>query len=221
MRAPLHHMKKADILWLHSHKCKHHHTYVEHYGCYLKEHGPDQKVGYFDIETTNLKATYGIMLCWCIYDKANDVMHESVITKKDLANGKLDKRVVQDLLNTMTKFDRIYTFYGTRFDLPFARTRAVVHGLKFPIFQSIQHQDVYYLVRNKFCLHSNRLAVACETLLGRTRKTRIDPNTWTSALQGKKAALDYIQTHCQYDVHDLADLHYMIEDYAGKPGTSI
>jgi len=147
-------------------------------------------------------------------------MYEAQISRDDL-RGDLDKRVIRDLIETLKLFDRIYTFYGTKFDLPFARTRAIIHELDFPIFQTVKHKDVYYIVRNKFSLHSNRLAVACDVLLGDTNKTRIDPNTWTKALMGDQKALDYILEHCRIDVTDLAKLHAKVEDYAGRPNTSI
>lgn len=220
-RAPVHHLTKKEIEWLGANSCKHHHSFLEHYSCYLDEHGGKQLHGFLDIESSNLSASYGILLCWCIYDRNNDIMYEDCITKEDL-KGNLDKRVVQSAVDTMRKFTWIYTFYGTKFDLPFLRTRAIVHGIDFPKFKSgIYHKDVYYIVRNKFKLHSNRLAVACEILLGETDKTRIDPGRWTKALMGDKEALDYILEHCRYDVTDLAKLHRKVEDYAGKPGTSI
>ena len=59
MIAPVHRLKKIEIVWLAKHKCKHGHTYLEHYNCYLKEM-PDgriqEKVGFLDIETTGLDA---------------------------------------------------------------------------------------------------------------------------------------------------------------------
>lgn len=222
-KLPVHRLLKKDFVWLGTHNCKAHRVnYLAHYNCYIREHEERQeKEGYLDIETTNLKASYGIMLCWCIYDANNEVMHEGQITKEDLRDGTLDKRIVEELIETIQEFDWIYTYYGTKFDLPFCRTRAVELGLNFPVFQSIKHKDVYYIVRNKFCLHSNRLAVACEILLGESDKTRIDPKRWTAALQGNQEALDYILEHCRYDVTDLAKLHRKVEDYAGRPGTSI
>jgi uncharacterized protein YprB with RNaseH-like and TPR domain len=161
------------------------------------------------------------MLCWCIYDAENNKMHEGQITKADLASDNLDKRITQELIDTLRKFDRVYTFYGTKFDLPFVRTRAIVHGLDFPIFQTLYHKDVYYIVRNKFRLHSNKLVVACEVLLGKSDKTRITPDYWTKALMGDQKSLDYILQHCRYDCTDLALLHRKVEDYAGRPNTSI
>jgi uncharacterized protein YprB with RNaseH-like and TPR domain len=221
-KVPVHRLLKKEMVWLGTHYCKHRVTYLEHYNCYLKEHADHQpKEAYLDIETTNLKASYGIMLCWCLYDATGEKMYEDCITKSDLQGKTLDKRVVSSLVDTLRKFDRVYTFYGTKFDIPFARTRAVVHGLDFPIFQSVKHKDVYYIVRNKFCLHSNRLAVACEILLGETDKTRIDPGRWTKALMGDKEALAYILEHCEYDVKDLAKLHRKVIDFAGQPNTSI
>ena len=219
---PVHRLKKAELVWLGTHRCRHSHTYLTHYNCYLEEHADAQeREGYLDIETTNLQASYGIILCWCIYDAKNDIMHEGQITADDLASVHLDKRITQELIDCMRRFDRVYTFYGTKFDLPFIRTRAIVHGLDFPIFQTLFHKDVYYIVRNKFRLHSNKLVVACEVLLGKSDKTRITPDYWTRALMGHKESLDYILQHCRNDVTDLCKLHRKVEDYAGRPNTSI
>ena len=222
-KLPIHRLKKAEMVWLGTHTCRDHGvSYLGHYNCYLKDHPEKKEVeGYLDIETTNLTASYGIMLAWCIYDANNEVMHEGLITRADLDSEDLDKRITQELIDKLREFDRVYTFYGTKFDLPFVRTRAIVHGLDFPIFQTLFHKDIYYIVRNKFRLHSNKLVVACEVLLGKTNKTRITPHYWTKALMGHKESLEYIMEHCRYDVIDTAALHRKVEDFAGRPNTSI
>lgn len=212
MIAPVHKLRKDKIIWLGKHRCQHRHTYLEHYECYLKEAAPPTRIAHFDIETSNLKATYGILLCYCLLDhQTGEILHDC-ITKKDL-NGNLDKRVVSSCVKDLDKFDVVVSYYGTKFDLPFIRTRATIYDIPFPAYGLMKHIDVYYTIRNKMRLHSNRLAVACESLLGSTEKTIIDPNRWVKALQGDKKALDYILEHCKRDVRDLQRLYNKVIDF--------
>jgi uncharacterized protein YprB with RNaseH-like and TPR domain len=207
-RVPIHRHTKKELDWMSKNSCRHNHSYLEHYNCYLTEVVErDHTIGFFDIETSNLKANYGIMFGYAIKTHNKDEIRKSWITEKDLRSGIYDKKVVQDCIDDLMKYDRIVTYFGTRFDLPFVRTRAAVHNLDFPLFGQILHKDLYYLIRSKFQLHSNRLDVACETILGDSLKTRINPTIWMQAMQGGKDALDYIEDHCDKDVIDLERLY--------------
>ena len=140
-----------------------------------------------------------------IKERGNDKIYSRTVRPKELRKD-LDKQVVEQCIKDLLKFDRVVTYYGTGFDLPFVRTRAAVHGLDFPEFGQINHTDLYYIVRNKFQLSSNRLENACRVVLGETQKTRINSNIWLYALQGDKKSLEYIKEHCDYDVIDLEKL---------------
>jgi hypothetical protein len=109
--------------------------------------------------------------------------------------------------------------HNTGFDLKFIRTRAVANGLKFPVFGSINHKDVYYIIKNKFKLHRSGLETACNELIGRTLKTHFDGNTWRHAVQGNQKALSWIFDHCQRDVLDLETLTHKVLDFA-NPSTT-
>ena len=211
MRPPISRLKKAEIVWLANHYCKHRHSYLSHYQCYLDENPLGGNAGYFDIETSNLNANFGMMFGYCILDDAGEI-HESWITKKDMASD-FDKRVVRDCINDLRKFDKVITFYGTKFDLPYVRTRAEYWGLDFPGYGEFVHEDVYYIIRHKFKLSSNRLESACRMILGETEKTHIDPDMWMKALRCDKEAIDYIQHHCQGDVRDLKRLYDRVIKY--------
>ena len=78
--APVSRLKKTEIVWLAAHRCRHSHTYLEHYNCYLDENPNKGRTGYFDIETSNLAANYGIMYCYCIKDGNSDKIFERTIT---------------------------------------------------------------------------------------------------------------------------------------------
>lgn len=202
MLAPIIKMKKEEILMLSKKRCKHGHTYLEHYNCYKSEHGEEEKIGFFDIEASNLKANFGIMLSYCIKDGTTGKMFCDVITEKDMKNG-LDKRLVTKCIEDMRKFDRLIGHYSTKYDIPFVRTRALSMGLDFPTIGEINHTDVYYMAKRLLCLHSNRQGVVAETLQGNDIKTRIDPKHWIPALRGDKKALAYILDHNKRDTIQL------------------
>lgn len=219
MIAPVHRIKKDKIIWLSTHRCKHGHTYLEHYNCYLTEHPEENNIGYFDIESSSLVADFGFCISWKILDE-NDNMFGRTITKEEVLGCKIpDKLLMRDLIETLNKFDLIYTYNGTRFDFPFVRTRSVINGIDFPMFGSIKHKDVYYIIKNKFRLHRKSLEVACEMLLGETDKTHWMGKHWIGAVQGKKNSLDYIDDHCERDVHDLKKLTKMVLDFANPVTT--
>ena len=99
--------------------------------------------------------------------------------------------------------------------------RSVTARIDFPEVGEINHTDLYYLVRNKFQLSSNRLENACRVILGQTNKTRIDSTNWLRALQGHPGAIAYILEHNEYDVLDLEDLYKSIIHYKRHTDNSI
>ena len=221
MAAPIHRLKKTEIVWLAHHKCNHGHTYLEHYNCYLKENPNAERIGFIDIETSHLQGDFGIMFCYCIKVSGEDKIYSSKISKKDYTSGHFDKRVVEDCIKDMQHFDRLIGYYSTKFDIPFIRTRALVHNIEFPVYSSIIHNDVYYMIRNRFRLHRNRLENACRTLIGSTEKNHIDPEKWIKALQGDAKSIDYIVDHCERDVRDLERLYYKVFDFVRRQDKSI
>lgn len=219
MKTPLHRLRKEEIVKLAKWRCKHGHSGLEHYGCW---EGGNERIGFLDIETTNLDANFGIMLSYCIKDSDSNKIYEAVITPQDIKQGTAgdeDYRVVTQCVDDLRRFDKLVTFYGVRFDMPFIRTRAVSMGIDFPCYGTIKHQDVYFLIRNKFKLNSNRLENACRVLLGATDKTKIDYKYWRAASRGDKKALDYVVEHNRYDVLDLEKLYHKVLEYQ-KPGTN-
>lgn len=219
MIAPVHRIKKDQIIWLSNHRCAHGHTYLEHYNCYLKEHPEENKIGYFDIESSSLVADFGFCISWKILDQDNN-MHGRTITKEEVLGGKIpDKNLMKELIEKLNGFDLVYTYNGTKFDFPFVRTRSVINNLEFPTFGSLKHKDVYYIIKNKFRLHRKSLEVACEMLLGESNKTHWMGKHWIGAVQGKEASLKYIDEHCERDVYDLKKLTEMTLDFANPVTT--
>ena len=213
-------MKKAELLDLFRGKCKHGHLWAEHPACYMEEKKQDIKMGYLDIETHNLKANFGIMLSYSIKVRGENKILCDTITKQDIDKKTLDKRLVRKCIQDMKQFDVVMGYYSTKFDIPFIRSRAMYWGLDFPLYGELQHKDIYYMVRNKMCLHSNRLEVACRHL-GIEGKTHLDGHYWVLAVSGDKKALKYILDHNQKDVIILEKLHNRIKEYTRNVNRSI
>jgi uncharacterized protein YprB with RNaseH-like and TPR domain len=221
---PIHHLTKKEIVYLAKHYCEHGHSYLSHYSCYLKLPGKEPKVGFLDIETTNLSADFGIILSWCIKEAGKPVISNGVITKEEIEEAKAgdeDYEVVKSLLYNLSQYDKLITYYGKRFDVPFIRTRATSLGLEFPTYGTLDHIDLYDVVKRKFRLSSNRLEQACRILLGDTNKTKIEYKYWRAGARGEKSALAYILQHNRMDVVDLERLYNKTISFTRKNDTSI
>lgn len=203
IRIPIRKLRKSDIVWLAEHYCRHHHSYLAHYACFLREQ-PDtsplqEKIGIFDIETTGLKASYSHMLSWCMKKHNQEIIHCDLLTSLEVRD-KNDERIVKSAVNEIKKYDRIVGHYSMRFDIPYVRSRALYHGIDFPGYRELYHSDTYFLARMKFAIHSNRLGALCQFFGIEAKSHPMTPDLWRRAGAGKKEALETVLTHCQEDV---------------------
>lgn len=178
----------------------------------IREDGKEDRIGYLDIEASQLCADFGICYSWYIKEQGTDHYDYSYVTREELLDGTLDKRVVYELIEAMNKYTLIYTYYGSRFDIPFLRTRALVHNLKFIPRGEVQHRDLYYLARRVLKLSSNRLENVCR-ILGIEGKTHIDQRFWVLANTGNKEAIEYICDHNKADVDILELAHLRLAEF--------
>ena len=214
MKPNLNKMTKGQILELFNYKCTHGHNGLSHYNCYMREEKKEERVGCLDIEASNLKANFGIILSWAIKPLHEEEIYYDVITKRDLKAGVMDRDVVATLLDTIdTSFDRVVTWYGTKFDIPYIRSRALYHGLEHYKFGEVLHTDAYYMARSKLCIHSNRQGVVGGFLSGEDIKTKIDFEHWLKALTGNEKSLAYILDHNLADVQQLEDNYLKLRDF--------
>jgi len=193
------------MIWMAKHKCKHGHSYLEHPSCYTGEEKPPEKVGFLDIECSNLSANFGIILSYAIKER-NGKVRGRVITPEELKSKGQDKTLVSECIRDMEKFDRLIGFYSSRFDFPFVRSRAMVHGVHFPGYGEIKQTDLWFWVRGKLRLNSNRLQSACDFLGIPSKGHKLDGLLWTKALSGDKKALAFIYTHNIEDVYSTEEL---------------
>lgn len=215
-------------------RCEHRHNGLYHPRCYDKANGIEERKGFLDIEAGGLDADFDIMLSWCIYDHQNGIDYYDHITKADMTSGLLDQRIVETLVSTMWKFDRVVTHYGSRgrYDVPFIRARYLWllcrnrwDGMDFPQLGYMWQSDTYSMAKVLLKIHSRRQGSVANTVVGKDEKTRIDPEYWMLIKYGTKEertkAIEYIVDHNIHDAHQLYDNYKALVPYIKETRTSI
>ena len=228
MRTPINRLLKSELVWLGNHYCKHHHTYLEHYACFIAEHPKDspiaipEVIGFLDIEASNLHATFGYIFSYCI-KQLDDKLIARIITPADIRTGRFDKNLIKNFIEDSKEFDRMIVYWGKdrRYDVPFLRTRAVFWEHDFPTYRELFVTDVYDIVKAKLRLHRNKLQTACDFFDIPSKGHRLKPEIWQTAMAGDKKALDYILEHNKEDVYSLESLWKKLERFVRKSKTSI
>lgn len=212
--APVHRLRKDEIVWLSKNFCKKHGMpYLSHYDCYLEENPNSCRVGFFDIECNDLNPAYGVLLSYAILDCKTNEIKGRHITKGEVLSDDLDKKIVEECVNDLCSYDVLVTYFGTKFDIPYIRTRATTQNIKFPSYGSIKTIDLYYVVKSKFKIGRRSLENACRFIVGETRKTEILPHILPRCVQGREEALAYLWEHNIYDVLDTRDLYNKVVDF--------
>lgn len=221
MVAPVMQLTKKEIENLYRWKCNHGHNGIDHYNCWVRDSGQRENIGFLDIEASNLKANFGIILSYCIKPQGDNNILYGCITKEDLQADILDKRIVKQCIDDMRKFTRVIGHYSTKFDIPYIRTRALYWKLDFPPYGELLHTDVYYMAKSKLCLSSNRQDVIAETIQQKNIKSRIDSRHWIHALMGDEKSLAYILDHNKRDVIQLEQNYNRLVKYGKRNNKSI
>ncbi len=163
--------------------------------------------------------------CYCMKPLGSDKIIWDCLTLEDIDNGIQDRRIVESAIDELVKYDRVYGHYSSRFDVPFLRTRALVHGLYFPGYGAMKQSDTWEMAKRKLKIHSNRQDSVSATLTKKSDKTKIHPDVWLKAQFGtnkeRKAALKYILDHCMIDVTELEENYLKLLPYVKPSNTSI
>ena len=192
---------------------------MRHPECYERLNQPERG-GFLDIEATSLNASFGFLLSYCLKRQGGEVL-KRVVTPEEIHGLEFDKRLCRQFLEDIEDFDRLYTFYGTRYDVPFLRTRCLYHNLGFPPMGTYFHTDVYWGCRNRLKLHSNRLEAACTFFGIPSKGTKLDPGVWRKAGVGCKKSLAAVLSHNEEDVVSLEALWDVLQEHVRTTKTSI
>jgi hypothetical protein len=168
--------------------------------------------GYFDLETTNLKANFGRILCASVADMFGNV-RTFRIDEAPYARPKRrdDIALAVALRDYLEQFDVIMGWYSKMFDVPFLNTRLLI-GNERPLRADIMHVDaIWKAKKGSMALHSARLDALAKTFRLDVQKTGLDPDIWNDAADGDKEAMDYVVEHCEHDVLVLRKVFHVLK----------
>jgi uncharacterized protein YprB with RNaseH-like and TPR domain len=208
-------------------RCVHRHNGLplesEHPRCYDQAKGLTEKLAFFDIECTGLKSDFGIILCYSLRGEMGDNV-ANTITPEEMRSGVFDKRLLKQLCQDLKKYDRIITWNGRKFDVPFVLSRCILHKIKdFPLYKEIYHTDALEIARYRLAtLHSKRLGIVAGFYGIKAKEHPLEPTIWLRCLSGDVDSLKFVQTHCNEDTQTLLEVwKKVIEPYAKLNKTSI
>lgn len=169
----------------------------------------------FDIETTNLKADFSVLLTACIkpYGQESITFRVDDYTSwwADRAN---DKDICNDISKELSRHAVIVTHYGSsyRFDLPYLRAKMMKYGL--PPLPPMFGIDTFSLAKANMCVSSRRLK-ALSRFLNLGEKEEVEGGLWLdAAMNGTRSSIDQILEHNKQDCVILERLAAVTFPYA-------
>ncbi len=159
----------------------------------------------FDIETTNLTADFSILLCACIKPFGKEPITFRADDYPSWAKTRSDdSAIVADIAKELGRHSIVVTHYGSRFDLPYMRTKMTRYGM--PPLAPMFGVDTFNIAKKNYCMSRRRLAnLASYFQLG--HKEGVEGNLWVRAgLNGDRESMDAIVEHCKIDVAVLEKL---------------
>jgi len=170
---------------------------------------------FFDLETTNLKANFGRILCASVADMFGNVRTFRI----DEAPWKRERRrddiaLAVGLRDYLEQFDVLVGWYSKMFDIPYLNTRLLI-GNERPLRSDMMHFDpIWKAKKGSMALHSARLDAVAKTFRLEVQKTGLDPEIWNDAADGQREAMDYVVEHCEKDVLVLRQAFHILKPLA-------
>ena len=187
------------------------------------------RIAAIDLETTDLKANMGTILCASFQQvmppirklmEATDIAVPNPPTytlKIDLDtmdphDPNPDKELCMAIRDEIEWYDLVLSWNGVMFDASFLNARLLYHKERPTRFQF--HKDLmYYAGQGHNRIGSRRLESVQQFMGIEEQKTRLDWDVWKRAMRGDKAGLDEVVRHCEIDVRVLAEAYWRLLPY--------
>lgn len=193
------------------------------------------RIGYVDIEATNLKAPVGHVLT--IVNHVRDVSSRDqiidtrkyVITKKEIDDAvkdrefNPDKRIITEFFEDIDDIDLLigHWFHGMkRFDMPFLRGRASLMGILdlVPTYGNVRYGDTWRQGKTTVSSLGWGLDALGHIVGAPVEKTKLSGFDWWLASHGDKKAIEYVLKHNIIDCQLTYRVHKSLERFNSIPG---
>lgn len=155
---------------------------------------------FFDIETTNLGAFMGRMLCASVCDSWGNVTTRTI---SDFPQTTVldDSGLAEWLRDELERYDIITGWNSSQFDVSFLQARLLRWG-KRALRQDIMHIDPMYKARpgRGARIGSSKLDNVAKFFRTPDQKTPLDWDVWNLAATGDPGSMALVVEHCEADV---------------------
>ena len=154
-----------------------------------------------------------ICICW-------KYEHDEKVHYLTWDEKQCDKTMLEVFIDVVIDADEIIGHNGDRFDIPWVRTRAIIHGLAFPAY--VKSLDTLKKARRGgFNFNSNKLDYLAEILLGENKMETGGFSLWTNIMEDNcKESMDKMVKYCSKDVELLERVYHKLDSYI-KPNTHV
>ena len=179
------------------------------------------KTAIFDLETSGLYSSFGILLCCCIKEYQSDGKGKIITFRADQyptwkTNRTNCQPITHDILQKLSDYDILVAHNGQFFDKQWLNTLALLYGEP-PSVRWTKLIDPVQISRRHLRLHRNSLDTLIDYFNIPTKKTHVSGKLWLAAtIEGSKKAMDQIVYHCQLDVKSLEGVYEKVRKLVEK-----
>jgi uncharacterized protein YprB with RNaseH-like and TPR domain len=164
---------------------------------------------FLDVECSNLNADIGqIIAVGIIKEKKKEV--------KFVEKLEDEKEVLKWLKKELEGCDLVITWYGSRFDLPFLMTRAIINNIDMSELLKIPSLDLCEFCKKNLSFSKNNLSEVSKTL-GIPKNGEVSGKDvlklYLKSIHGDKKAKEEIINHCLDDLEALEKIFKKLEPY--------
>lgn len=176
------------------------------------------RVAAFDLETTDLKAFMGTLLCGSFQEiDSFGGTHPRTYTiqiepPENPFDPNPDKAIAVAIRDEVEKYNLVLSWNGKMFDVPFLNARLLFHHER-PVRPQFHLDLMYYAGYSSNRIGSKRLASVQQFLGIEEQKTGLDWDIWKAASKGDPVALSEVVRHCEIDVRVLAEAYWRLLPY--------
>lgn len=182
------------------------------------------KIAAWDLETTDLRANMGILLCGAFqpivpegfYSNHHDTVPKPYTIKlQRKADQKFDPNPDRELAvairEELEKYNLIVGWNSKMFDVPFLNARLLAHGERRVRLQ--WHLDLMYQARGTQNRIGGSSLITVQQFLGipsEEGKTKLEWDVWKAAGLGDPKAMAKVVEHCEKDTEVLAKAYWKL-----------
>jgi uncharacterized protein YprB with RNaseH-like and TPR domain len=157
------------------------------------------EVAMLDIEATNLKSDFGLIVVVSIKPYKKEPVTFWAKTQYN------DKVLVREVAQELNKYQTWVTFYGKRFDIKFIKSRLMYWGM--PDLPHKHHIDMYEPFR--YFLNPSRRSQAhlLRWLDLPQEKMGVSPDVWARLGENYKERIEVLKERCESDTEGLEALY--------------